>query len=96
MFGFMVFNASFNNISVISWSSVYWLLKQEYPEKTTDLPQVTDNLYHIVLHRLHLSMKGVLTLVMIGSECTCSYKSNYNTKMTTTTSLKRNMKRNNT
>ena len=33
----MVFNATFNNISVISWRSV--LLVKE----TTDLPQVTDN-----------------------------------------------------
>jgi hypothetical protein len=38
-FGFMVFNATFNNISVISWQSVLLV------EKTTDLSQVTDKLY---------------------------------------------------
>ena len=38
--GFMVFNATFNNVSVILWRSV---LLVEDPEKTTDLPQVTDN-----------------------------------------------------
>ena len=32
----MVFNATFNNISVISWLSVLLV------EKTTDLPQVTE------------------------------------------------------
>ena len=37
----MVFNATFNNISVISWRSVYWW---GYPENTTDLPRVTEKL----------------------------------------------------
>jgi hypothetical protein len=36
---FMVLNATFNNISVISWWSVLLV------EKTTDLSQVTDKLY---------------------------------------------------
>jgi hypothetical protein len=35
----MVLNATFNNISIISWFSD---LLAEYPEKTIDLPQVTD------------------------------------------------------
>ena len=52
-----LFNATFNNIFVISW----WSVLLEYLEKTTDLPQVTDKLYHITLYWVHLAMSRVRT-----------------------------------
>ena len=59
----------------------YWWRKQEYLEKTPDLPQVTDKLYHIMLHWLHLAWAGfeLTTLVVIGTDCIGGYKSNYRT-----------------
>ena len=36
----------------------WWTGKLEYPEKTTELAQVTDKLYHIRFYRVHLSVSG--------------------------------------
>jgi len=49
----MVLNATFNNISVISWWSDLLMGKTGVPGKTTDLSQV--KLYHIMLYRVHLA-----------------------------------------
>jgi hypothetical protein len=57
----MVFNITFNHNSVL------------LVEKTTDLSQITDKLYHI-MYQMHPPQEGLelTTLVVIDTDCTSS------------------------
>ena len=80
---FMVLKATFNNISIISWQSV--VLVEETGAPWENLPHVTDTLYHIMLYTSPWTGFKFKTLVVIGTDCIDSCKSNYHTITTTTT-----------
>ena len=85
-FGFMVLNATFNNISVIAWL-LHWCIKLDYSGKTTNLSKVNDILYHIILYLIRLAWAWFefTTLVETGNDCAYSCKFNYYTINATTT-----------
>jgi hypothetical protein len=81
---FMVFNATVNNISVISWQSVLLVDETEVPG---------ENHWHVASHwQVYLiicieytslwNRFEITTLVMVGTDCSGSFKSNYHTIMT--------------
>jgi hypothetical protein len=85
---FSVFNMDhycsyvFDNISAITWRSVLLVEETGVPGETTNMSQVTDKLYHIMLYRL----SGIRTRNVSGdnTDCIGSCKSNDHTITTTT------------
>jgi hypothetical protein len=81
----MVLNTTFNNISAISWGSA--LLVEKNRSTLREPPTCRKSLtnYHIRLYQVHLVWAGfeLAALVVIGTDCIGSYKSNYHTITTT-------------
>jgi hypothetical protein len=59
----MVFNATFNNISVISWRSVLLIEKTVVHRELQTCHNSLTNFYHIMLYQVHLTNFSILGLV---------------------------------
>jgi hypothetical protein len=60
----MMFNATFNNISVISWRSVLLVGETRVPgENHWSVARHPYQFHHIMLYRVHLAMSGMVLLI---------------------------------
>ena len=86
----IVFNATFNNISAISWWSVLLMEETRMPGENYQPATSHWQFYHIMLYRIHLTWVGFefITSVVIVTDCTGSYTTNYHTITPITTPSK--------
>ena len=80
----MVFNTTFNTISFISWRSVLlmeetWVPREDHWTAGSHWQTLSHN---VVSSTPRLSRFELTSLVVMGTDCICSYKSNYHTIMT--------------
>ena len=89
----MVLNATSNNISVISWRSVLLVEETGSPwENHRPVASHWQNLSHNVVSSTPRHERGLnsqTTVVVIGTDCTGSCKSNYHTITTTTVPIRK-------
>ena len=74
----MVFNATFNNISAISWRSALLMEETGVPGENHS-KSLTNFITYCCIEYTGFKLT---TLVVIGTDCIGSYKSNYHTTMT--------------
>ena len=82
----MVFNTTFNNISVILWQSVLLVVETGVPGENHQPVVLTDRLYDIMLNQAYLAMNGVRYHILIGTDYTGGSKPIYHS-ITTMTAL---------
>ena len=88
----MMLNATFNNISIISWRSYFFLICGGNPStrrKPSTCRKSLTNFYHIMLYWIHLTWAGFEFTIsgVISTEYIGICKSNYHTSTTTTASF---------